>query len=168
MLAIASFSGCALSALSKPVTVERDGYSFECPASWKWEKYADDEIICYLDGSKDGDFISITEHTIDATHNKHIDGALSIDDLYKIWFNDDDDDDGLFKSTHTDIEEFSVGAYSWLKSYETLGSDDQASTYIKAVGSISSSRYLNISYFYDKEPNRKADFDKMLDSLKLI
>ena len=165
VLAIASLSGCALSALSsqsKPAdvddgmtTVEHDGYSFRCPSDWEWEKYTDDSFVCHFTDEEKSGFVFLQEITA-----KYGDpsGAISLDEIYDTWLADDSE------KTYKGIEEFSVGGYDWVKAIEKRN-DTKGQI---AIGSVSSSKYLVIDYVYYDQPKHKADFDKMLDSLKLI
>lgn len=167
MLAIASFSGCALSALSsqsKPAdvddgmtTVKRDGYSFECPSDWKWEKYADDSIICYLDGEKEGEVIIIQEELV----GYNSDGAISLEDMYDGWINANG------RRSYVNVEEFKVGKYDWLRAAQ-IKNDENSRSDLMAAGSISSSEFVRIDYLYIDQPERKSDFNSMIDSIKLI
>lgn len=167
VLAIASFSGCTLSALSsqsKPAdvddgmtTVERDGYSFECPSDWKWEKYSDDSIVCRLDGEKGGESILIQEESV----GYDSDGAISIDDMYEGWI----DVDG--ERTYTNIQKFKVGKYDWLSATHIRDKGSRSNNLL-AAGSISSSEFVRIDYLYGDHPKREAEFNSMIDSIKLI
>lgn len=165
VIAIASFSGCALSALSsqsKPAdvddgmtTVERDGYSFRCPSDWEWEKYTDDSIICNLIDENRKECILLQEVTV-----KYGDpgGAISLDGIYDLWVKDNSE------KTYKGIEEFSVGGYDWVKAIEKRGDSENN----MAIGSVSSTKFLIITYIGGDQQKHKAEFNSMIDSIKLI
>ncbi|ACU94355.1 hypothetical protein Ccur_06400 [Cryptobacterium curtum DSM 15641] len=150
---------------SATTTIQRDGYSFESPSDWTWEDNSDTTLTCSPGGDKSGETIVLQEITVD---QKVSSSALTSDDLHTYWFNDEEI--GSIKQSYSEVEDFTVGTYDWVRGTETMEGSGHSTKGYKVVGSVSPSRYIVIdysSYTGNEDLKHLDEFKQMVDSLRL-
>lgn len=131
-------------------TIQRDGYSFECPSTWQFTDKGNGQIYADL-GNNTG--VSVIDYQTQ--------GALTKDELDSVFFSDESYS-GV-TTTYSDTGYFTVGQYVWERGKAHVEGNGTSFDQDEAVGSVSDDTYVMVS----ARGVDSKDVDDLLQSIKL-
>lgn len=145
LAALVVMAGC-----SSTKTIQRDGYSFECPSTWQFADKGGGQIYADL-GNDTG--VSVIDYPTQ--------GAVTKDELDSVFFSDESYS-GV-TTTYSDTSYFTVGSYTWERGKAHVEGGSTSFDEIVAVGSVSDGSYVMVA----SRGVDEATIDELFKSIEL-